>query len=201
MERRKRDDPDGYRVYGLGDWGELGGQILTNYEVHDFPTAREAFDGFYYGQDFGFNHANCILGVGHRDGELYICSEQYYHEKATDELIKLANESKLCKMTEMFCDSAEPDRIKMWREAGYNADKVRKGAGSVKAQIDWLKGRKIHIHPSCVNTIKEINQWKWKKDKTSGEYIDTPVEAMDDAMAALRYAVERLRTGEKFSFN
>jgi phage terminase large subunit len=65
----------------------------------------------------------------------------------------------------------------------------------VKAQIDWLKGRKIHIHPSCINTIKEAQQWKWKKDNKTGLYIDEPVEFMDDAMAALRYAIERARRG------
>lgn len=59
---------------------------------------------------------------------------------------------------------------------------VKKEPGSVKAQIDFLKGRKIHIHPSCVNTLKEIQQWKWKKDATTGLYIDEPVEFMDDAM-------------------
>lgn len=53
----------------------------------------------------------------------------------------------------------------------------------------------IHIHPSCVNVLKEVQQWKWKKDPTSGLYIDEPVEFMDDAMAALRYSVERLRRG------
>ena len=74
-------------------------------------------------------------------------------------------------------------------------DIFKKERGSVKAQIDWLKGRKIHIHPSCVNVLKEVQQWKWKKDPTSGLYIDEPVEFMDDAMAALRYSVERLRRG------
>ena len=95
----------------------------------------------------------------------------------------------------MFCDSAQPDRIKTWSKAGFRAYPVKKEPGSVKAQIDWLKGRKIHIHPSCVNVLKEVQQWKWKKDPTSGLYIDEPVEFMDDAMAALRYSVERLRRG------
>ena len=197
MERRKIEDPEGYRVYGLGEWGELGGLILSNYEVHDFDTRREAFDAFYYGQDFGYNHANAILGVGSRDGELYICGELYCFEKDTTEIIALAAEKKLDKTVEMFCDSAEPDRIKMWSRAGYHAKPVNKGgaAGSVKAQIDYLKGRKIHIHPSCVNTLKEIGMWKWKKDTATGLYIDEPVEFADDAMAALRYSVERLRRG------
>lgn len=195
MERRKTEDPDGYRVYGEGEWGELGGLILTNIEIHDFPTTVDYFDAKTIGQDFGFNHANAILDVGFKDGEVYICGEIYVFEKDTDEIIQLANERKLSRSEEMFCDSAEPDRIKTWSKAGYRARPVKKEPGSVKAQIDWLKGRKIHIHPSCINTIKEAQQWKWKKDNKTGLYIDEPVEFMDDAMAALRYAIERARRG------
>ena len=97
------------------------------------------------------------------------------------------------KNRQMWCDSAEPDRIKTWKKAGYRARGVNKGAGSVKAQIDWLKQRKIFVDPSCINTIKEIQQWKWKRDERSGEYLDEPVPIMDDAMAALRYSVEGWR--------
>ena len=44
-----------------------------------------------------------------------------------------------------------------------------------------------------MNVIKEMQQWKWKKDEQSGEYLDEPVPVMDDAMAALRYGVESWR--------
>lgn len=198
MERRAEEDPEGYRVYGLGEWGELGGLILTRFEVHDFDTRREAFDAVSHGQDFGFNHANAILPLGFKDGEPYIRSEIYVHELDTTEIIKLADAAQLEKDIEMFCDSAEPDRIKMWQRAGYWAVPVKKEQGSVKAQIDFLKSKRIHIHPSCVNTIREIGQWKWKKDTVSGLYLDQPVEFMDDAMAALRYGVERERRGAAF---
>jgi phage terminase large subunit len=93
----------------------------------------------------------------------------------------------------MYCDSAEPDRIKMWGKAGYRAMAVKKEQNSVTAQIDYLKQLKIHIHPRCINTIKEIQQWKWKKDEKTGLYLDVPVEFMDDAMAALRYSIEDYR--------
>ncbi len=199
MERRKTEDPEGYQVYGLGEWGELGGQILTRFKAHEFDTARERFDAFYYGQDFGFNHANAILAVGAKDGDLYICSELYCREKDTQEIIDLANGVGLSRSVEMFCDSAEPDRIRMWHKAGYRARPVKKDPGSVKAQIDWLKGRTIHVHPQCVNTLREMQLWKWKKDRTSGQYLDEPMEVMDDAMAALRYSVERLRRGPSIS--
>lgn len=190
MERRKVDDPEGYRIYGEGEWGEVGGLILTNIDIGDF---KADFDVRYLGQDFGFNHANAILEIGWRDGELYILREIYVHEMDTTEIIALADKEKFPKNIEMFCDSAEPDRIKSWKKAGYRAVPVKKGAGSVKAQIDFLKGVKIHIAPCCVNTIKEINQWKWKRDTQTGAYLDEPVEFFDDAMAALRYSVERIR--------
>lgn len=192
MERRKLIDPEGYRIYGEGEWGEIGGLILTNYEVEDFDTEPARFDYMVNAQDFGFNHADCIGEVGFKDGELYLCRELYVFEKDTDEIIQLA-EGKFRKNLTMYCDSAEPDRIRMWRKAGYKAVPVKKEPNSVKAQIDHLKQHKIHIHHSCVNTIKEIQQWKWKRDEKTGVYLDEPVNFFDDAMAMLRYSIEEER--------
>ena len=197
MMMRKEQDPEGYRIYGEGEWGELGGLILTNYAIEDLNTDFNRYDTVLYAQDFGFNHANAILEIGFKDDEIYVLRELYVHEKDTDEIIQLANEMGLDKRKKMWCDSAEPDRIKMWQKAGYKADGVKKEQGSVKAQIDYLKQHKIHINGSCLNTIKEIQQWKWQKDKTSGRYIDTPVDFQDDAMAALRYSVETYRRNTK----
>lgn len=194
MMMRKEQDPEGYKVYGLGDWGETGGTILHNYIVEEFSTEYECFDEMRLSQDFGFNHANVILKGGFKDGELYICKEIYVHEMDTSEIIEKADREKIEKFLLMFCDSAEPDRIRMWKKAGYKAIGVVKKPGSVQAQIDYLKQLKIHIHPSCINTIAEIQQWKWKKDEKTNQYLDEPVEFFDDAMAALRYMInDKLR--------
>lgn len=200
MERRKIVDPEGYRIYGLGEWGEIGGLILHNWEVKDISQNPADYDDFANGQDFGFNHANVILPVGIKDDDIYITKELYEFEKDTNELIALAEKLEIDRRKQMWCDSAEPDRIKMWQKAGFRARGVDKGgsAGSVKAQIDWLKQRKIYVHPSCVNTIKELQQWKWKKDDRTGEYLDEPVPFQDDAMAALRYSVEGWRKQKKW---
>ena len=200
MERRKLVDPEGYQIYGLGEWGEIGGLILHNWEVKDISQNPADYDDFANGQDFGFNHANVILPVGIKDDNLYITKELYEFEKDTNELIGLALALGIDRKKQMWCDSAEPDRIKMWQKAGFRARGVDKGgsAGSVKAQIDWLKQRRIYVHPSCVNTIKELQQWKWKKDERTGEYLDEPVPFQDDAMAALRYAVEGWRKMKKW---
>lgn len=194
MQRRKEVDPDGYRIYGLGEWGEVGGLILTNYIVEDFDRSPERFDYMVNAQDFGYNHANVIGEVGFKDGELYLCRELYVFEMDTEEIVRMA-EGKFQKRITMYCDSAEPDRIKMWKKAGYRAVPVKKEPGSVHAQIDYLKQHRIHIHPSCINTLKEIGQWKWKKDEKTGQYLDEPVNFFDDAMAMLRYSIEQERRG------
>lgn len=192
MERRKVVDPEGYRIYGLGEWGETGGLIFSNYRIEEFDTSQERFDAMAIGQDFGFNHANAILTLGYKDGDIYVCDEIYTHEIDSSDIIKLS-EGKLSKVYIMWCDSAEPDRIRMWQKAGYKAHPVVKNPNSIQSQIDFLKGRKIYIHPSCTNTIKEIQQWRWKLDEKTNEYLDEPVNIFDDAMAALRYGVESWR--------
>lgn len=213
MERRKKVDPEGYQIYGLGEWGEIGGLILHNWEPQDISRNINDYDDFAIGQDFGFNHANAILLLGWKDGDIYIMRELYGFEKDTAEWIAEANNAGVPKNRVMWCDSAEPDRIKMWKDAGYRAKGVNKGgsAGSVKAQIEWLKGstdpndkskvigRKIYVHPSCTNTIKELQQWKWKRDDRTGEYLDQPVAFQDDAMAALRYGVEGWRKMKRWT--
>lgn len=200
MERRKIVDPEGYQIYGLGEWGEIGGLILHNWEIKDISQNLNDYDDIAIGQDFGFNHANAILLLGIKDDNIYIIDEIYEHEKDTSEIIQKAIEKAIPSKKQMWCDSAEPDRIKEWAKAGFRARGVDKGGskGSVNSQIDWLKQRYIFVHPHCLNTIKEMQQWKWKKDDKSGEYLDEPVPVMDDAMAALRYGIEGWRKVKKW---
>ena len=201
MERRKAVDPEGYQIYGLGEWGEIGGLILHNWEIKDISRNINDYDDIAIGQDFGYNHANAILLLGIKDDDIYILDEIYVHEKSIDEIAQEAIRHAIPTNKRMWCDSAEPDRIAEWQKKGFRLAKgVDKGGskGSVNAQIDWLKQRHIYVHPHCINTIKEMQQWKWKKDERTGEYLDDPVPVMDDAMAALRYGVEGWRKIKKW---
>lgn len=209
MERRKKVDPEGYLIYGLGEWGEIGGLIMKNWEVDNITQDLQEYDDIAIGQDFGYNHANAILLLGWRDGNIYILRELYGFEKDSADWIREADKVGIPKNKRMWCDSAEPDRIMMWKKAGYRAKAVSKERNSIKAQIDWLNGqvtktkvidRKIYVHPSCTNTIKELQQWKWKKDERTGEYTDEPVPIEDDAVAALRYGVEGWRKSREWMY-
>lgn len=204
FERMKKNNPSRYQVAGLGEWGIVSGLILRNWEVKDISQDLNDYDDIAMGQDYGYNHANAILLLGIKDDDIYILKELYLYEKVTSEIIELAK-GVFPKDRIMYCDSAESDRTAEWQKAGYEAIKVKKEKTTAKkyqaTQIDWLKGRNIYIHPSCTNTLKEIDQWRWKKNEQTGEYLDEPIPFLDDAMSALRYGIEGWRKPNKIEVN
>lgn len=203
IEQLKESDPYLYEVYRKGKYATKGGRILSNWEEVDFGKKGYNFlnyDNKGYAQDFGFNHANCVLSTAEKDECLYIFDEIYVREMDTGEIIQVADKKGLDKTLRMVCDSAEPDRIKMWKDKGYKAFGVKKFQGSVNAQIDRLKQyKKIYINSKCKNTLKEVKSWMWKMDK-NGNYTDDPVTTFDDAMAALRYCTDLYSTPQRRSF-
>lgn len=191
LEALKIQDRVLYDIYALGKWGVLGNLILTNWTVDKAtPVDDSAYDRVLNGMDFGFNHPSALVRVGLKDGELYIFDEIYERGLTNAELIDRVKE-KVPKNQNITADSAEPARIKEFRQSGFLVRPSVKGANSVRDGIDFLRRYKIHIHPSCANTVKEIQGWKYKEDR-DGNVLEEPVPFMDDAMAALRYATEEL---------
>lgn len=81
MERRKQQDPEGYRVYGLGEWGLLGGQYFNGWReaLHVIEPFKipEGWVRFRM-SDWGSYHPYAVLwGAVDYDGKLYIYRELY----------------------------------------------------------------------------------------------------------------------------
>jgi phage terminase large subunit len=205
MERRRELDPEGYKIYGLGEWGEVGGLVFPNVTIGDYKG--KGFEQYTLGTDFGFNHAHATLLIGWADNEPYVIRELVITEKTTAEIIALCEKMKMPKDVLMYCDSAEPDRIKEFKKAGYKAYPVSKEKNSVSNQINWLKNRQIYIDGRCQHTQREFQAYKWRKDPTTGNYMDEPVSFNDDAVKALIYGCEpvrkqtRLKTMDKKELN
>ncbi len=182
-----------YQVYALGEWGVVGSLVFQNWEAKPCPYKPEDFDQILAGQDFGFNHKNAIELIGIKDGELYSFGEMWVSQMTNAEIIarnqevELLSEKQIC-----TADSAEPDRIKEWKNAGYSVRAAKKGKNSVKYGIDFLKGRKWFVDPvKCPGLLSELQVFKWREDK-DGNLLDEPVNFKDDAISACRYAVEHL---------
>ena len=180
-----------YQIYALGEWGVLGNLIYTNWVVEDISKDPEDYGSTYRGLDFGFNNPSAYIESGFKDDEIYVYQEFYRKGLTNTELIEAL--SFVDKRQEIIADSAEPDRIKEFKQAGFRKIRgAKKEKGSVESGIDFLKRRTIHVHPDCVNTIKELQSYKYKEDK-DGNVHDEPVDLFNHALDSLRYSYLTLR--------
>ncbi|MDI6617884.1 MAG: PBSX family phage terminase large subunit [Clostridiales bacterium] len=191
LQDLKNKDKYFYQVYALGEWGQLGNRIYTNYIVEDIPTDENGYSAIYYGLDFGYNDPSALCKVGVKDDELYILDELYQTHLDNSQLIDICKE-KITRDKWIIADSAEPARIQEFKKAGFKIRPCTKGKDSVRFGIDFVKRHKMHIHPSCINFINEIQSYKYREDK-DGNVLDEPVDFNNHLLDALRYATELMR--------
>lgn len=171
-----------YEVYVLGKLGLLKESIYTNWTVEDLSMLNTYMD-IVYGLDFGFNNPSCLLKVGISEDKIYILDEYYERRKTNSDLIKDFKDI-VSNRYVIKADSAEPDRIEEISNNGFYIEKANK---NVNQGIDWLRRKKIIINKNCLNTIEEIENYKYKK--IGDDITEIPIKEKDHAMDALRYAV------------
>jgi phage terminase large subunit len=186
-EEMKELDYELYVKYTLGLWGKLSNIVYEKWDEEPISIVKKWTGGV----DWGFNDPNVFLLIGWYDGEPYIDKEIYIRHKTTAEFLVLIEDILLQKglkpsdIEAVYCDSSEPDRIKEFKQAGFNA---KPGTKKFTERLDKVKTVKVHINPECVNTKMEIQSYKYKKDK-NGEIEETPVDKFNHAMDAMGYCV------------
>jgi phage terminase large subunit len=192
LEGLKHRDKTYYEIYALGNWGIIGNLVFSNYTVRDFDANPIYFDELCNGMDFGFNHPNAIEKIGMHDGDIYFYGEHTARKQTNDEIIREVTKSEFIGKDELItADSAEPDRIKEWKDYGYSVRPAKKGKNSIKYGVEFLRQHSIIIHPSCTNILSELQTFKYKEDK-DGNVLDEYVNFKDDHIAAARYGTEYL---------
>jgi phage terminase large subunit len=106
----------------------------------------------------------------------------------TPDIINFVKQYGLTSTDSIFGDSSRPETIQEIFNDGYNIYPCKKGVGSVKSGIDWIKRHKIYIHRDSVNFLKEIKSYKWKVNKDE-KVLDEPVDVNNHLLDALRYAM------------
>ena len=192
-EGLKETNYDRYLTHTLGEWISSSKQIFTNNWSVGFD--REYFNYYVGGVDFGWNNPSCFLLCGVYDDEFYILDEIYRTEMTNSEFLEeihnLLGKHNLGfrDLDAVYCDSADPEKIEVFCRNGLNAYPSVK---NVKAKIHTTQETKIHIKECCVNLIREMPQYEWKKNK-DGEILDEPVKKNDHAIDSLCYAVYGVR--------
>ena len=192
-EGLKETNYERYLTHTKGEWISSSKQIFTsNWEV---GFDRTFFNYYVGGVDFGWNNPACFLLCGVYDDEFYILGEVYRAEMKTSEFLSRIHELldmhdlMLSDIDAVYCDSADPEKIQEFCDYGLNSYPSVK---DVTAKIDTTRSTRIHIDPSCVNLIRELPQYEWKKNK-DGELLEEPVKKNDHAVDALCYACYGVR--------
>ena len=180
IEYLKQTDKEFWKIYGLGEYGNISGLIYENVKyVNSMPDAKLVA----YGLDFGYSldPAAC-LAVYKRDKDLYL-KEIVYEKGLTNQ--DLAERLKpIVNRDEVICDSAEPKSIEELYRLGINAKPAVKGRDSILNGIDILKRYNINVVNSS-NLKREFRTYKWATDK-NGNSLQKPI-GLDHLMDALRY--------------
>ncbi len=197
IERFKETDENYWRVYGLGERGQSKSVIFPNIlEYKELPQGAKLKN---IGLDFGYsNDPTAVVEVYELDNDRYY-REILYRTGLTNsdiknELINLGIDLR----TKMICDSAEPKSIEELRRMGVNAHPVKKFQDSIRAGIDIMRTKKIHVHEFSVNLRKEFRNYKWMEDK-NGNLLSKPVDLYNHAIDASRYALLQKTTSGKLT--
>lgn len=188
IEYYKENDPWRWRVMGLGEVGESPELIFDTIEYYDnMPTNSQ----ISYGADWGFKDPTTIVKVGLLDGvygwELYI-EEILYETHLKPQEIKVKFEMLLSKDDDIYCDH-RPEYVSMLED--FNIKNANK---SIYEGLMAMKDCRIFIKRDSANTIREFQNYKWKK--VSDRITDVPVDFHNHAIDAARYATMGLKKGK-----
>lgn len=206
FERMKKDNPQRYRVAGLGEWGIVSGTVYENWEEKAFSVEEiSKLQGVksVFGIDFGYVNDPSALFCGLIDKTnktLWVFDEMYEkalsNEEIAEKIIRMGYGKERIK-----ADSAEPKSIdRLWDLGIRRIERAKKGRDSVRYGIDNLRDYHIIIHPKCVNFITEISNYTWREDPKTGRKLNEPVDDFNHLMDAMRYATEGTADAAVFSF-
>jgi len=171
-----------YKVYGLGQLGQLEGVIFDNWQTIDSIPQEAKIIG--YGLDFGYsNDPTALIAVYEYDGKIIADECIYSTGLLNSDIISLMKHEK---RLPIWADSAEPKSIEEIRRSGWNIKPVVKGADSITFGISVLQDREILVTKSSTNLIKELRRYSWDTDK-AGKKLNKPIDEMNHAIDALRY--------------
>lgn len=185
IENLKSVDENYWRIYGLGEIGQIKGLVLTNWEpVGEFP---EGCKWVSYGMDFGFtNDPTVIVKVGMFGGDIFVDELLYNRVMTNSDIITAMKGLNIGKGEEIAADH-QPQSIYEIKLAGFAIKPAYKGGESVLTGIDLLKRFKIKVTKRSVNLIKELKNYKWQEDG-NGNVVNKPIDRFNHGIDALRYA-------------
>ena len=182
-----------YKIYALGEFATLDKLVFPKYKKQLLNKDELSHLPSDFGLDYGFiNDPSAFMHVkiDEENKRLYIV-EEYVKKGLTNDKIAEAIKALGYSKEIIRADSAEKKSNQELRNLDIpRVIDVIKGPGSVMQGIQYILQYEIIVDERCVKTIEELENYTWKKDKATNEYINEPVDSYNHCLDAVRYAVQ-----------
>lgn len=183
-----KNDPNWWRIYGLGLIGKIEGLVYPHFEVCDILP-----DGnYFYGLDFGYTDPtvltkHCIIG-----SKLYSQEILWGVNWTNDVLARNMDLAKVRKyLDEITADAEDPKSIKELSDKGFNVKPSEKGKDSVKYGIQKVNEYEQYWTADSVNCIKEQKNFRYISRIIRGREVltDDTTHFFSHGMSSRRFPV------------
>jgi len=181
IEARKNNEI-WWRVYGLGEVGQLEGAILTNWRYLKESEAWGEGLPYGFGLDFGYNDPDGMVkvAINNRNKRMF-WDEKIYKDGNSFEQLRLMIASHCSRNDSITADSADARMIAELRKY-FNITPVNKKDGNVSEVLKLMQDYEHILTPTSFNLAKEFNNYVWS-DKKAG----IPIDAFNHLIDAGRY--------------
>jgi len=172
-----------WRVYGLGEVGNLEGACIPDWkEIDKIPNEARLLG---HGMDFGYSVDPTTLISLYKWNEAYIFDEMLYKKGMLNSDISRFLDQR--QITEnITADSAEPKSIAELQGYGHKITGVSKGRDSVVYGLNLINQNEIYVTSNSKNLKRELQGYVWATDK-EGNQLQKPSGAHPDCIDAARY--------------
>lgn len=180
-KKDKKGFENWWRVYGLGELGQLEDSIFSNWSYGEFDNSLP----FGYGLDFGVKDPDAMVKVAidRNLKKIYIQEIIYKSGNKTSDLYTLIT-SKVTKDKLIVADSSGTRQINDLKHLGFNITGVNKKSYTIVESIRLMQDYEIIITPESYNLAKEFQNYLWLDKK--GEI---PIDDMNHLLDATRYYI------------
>lgn len=189
FEIEKIKDPQGYKIYALGEWGDLKeGLVFKDYGLIDeFPADAKKVR---VGLDWGFYpDPTAVVRVGIYGEYLVLDELVYEHGLVSATRAKRLKESGV-KSGERIVADRNPEAIEELKRLGFSGVvAATKGPGSILAGLDTMGKFKLLVTRRSKNLREELGNYEWKQDRHTGYYLNEPIDKHNHAIDAGRYGI------------
>lgn len=185
-----RKDPNYHNIYEMGLMGKIGGLVYPFFEqVDDLPEGC-----YFYGLDYGFSSDPTVLVKNVVIGDRLYSQEMFFDDSGLTnpdicqkmELLKIKNDP----ISPTPDEPKSDEEIRRW---GFNVLEPvmgqTMGKGSVAFGVKKVNQHYQYWTKDSLNCIKEQRNFRFIKDRQTGEFTERTTHQWSHGMDARRYGV------------